>query len=165
MIIIGLDPGTATTGYGIIRASKKGGQLQFVCLDFGCIKTSPEFLDGERLKKIEYHLGGLIKKFKPDILAVEKIFFFKNLKTVIPVSQAKGVILLTAAKKQIAVFEFTPLFVKMNLTGYGRAQKPEIQKTIKKILKLKEIPKSDDAADALGVAICCALHLKSKPGI
>ena len=91
---------------------------------------------------------------------MENVYFFKNLKTAIPVSQAKGVILLTAAKKRIPVFEFTPLQVKMTITGYGRAEKKQVQEMIKILLRLDKIPSPDDAADALGIAICCALGIK-----
>ncbi len=155
MIILGIDPGTATTGYGIIKAKnlKQRAKNNLKCLSYGCIKTSPEFSDGERLKKINWELNKIIREYKPKVLAVESIFFFKNLKTAMPVSQAKGVILFTAAKKKIPVYEFTPLQVKMAITGYGRAEKKEIQKAIKSILNLKEIPKPDDAADALAIAV------------
>ncbi|HJN62356.1 MAG TPA: crossover junction endodeoxyribonuclease RuvC [Candidatus Parcubacteria bacterium] len=152
MIILGIDPGTATTGYGIIEINKK---KSLKCLGYGHIQTSPALTDGERLKIINNDLGKLINKYQPKILAVENIFFFKNLKTAMPVSQAKGVILLTAAKKRILVYEFTPSQVKMATVGYGRADKSQVQKMVKIILNLKETPKPDDAADALAVAICC----------
>ena len=156
MIIIGIDPGTATTGYGIIRAKnlKRKAKNNLKCLDYGCIKTSPEFTDGERLEKINQELNKIIKEYQPKILAVENIYFFKNLKTVMTVSQAKGVILFTASRKKIPIYEFSPPQVKMAITGYGRAEKKEIQKAIKGILNLKEIPKPDDAADALAIAVC-----------
>ena len=158
MIILGIDPGTATTGYGAIEL-KKNKFLQVV--DCGCIKTSPDCETGERLKKINNELSRLIKKHRPKVLAVESLFFFKNLKTALPVSQAKGVILLAAAKKKVPVLEFTPLQVKMVITGYGWAEKEKVQKKIKKLLNLKKIPKPDDVADALGIAICGALKNKT----
>ncbi len=154
MIIIGIDPGTAHLGYGIIKKTK-GKKNKLKAIDYGCIKTSPDFSDGDRLKKINNELNKLIKKYKPKILAIESLYFFKNLKTALPVSQATGVILLTAAKKKIPVVEFTPLQVKLAITGYGRAEKQQVQKMVKILLNLKEIPQSPDAADALGVAICC----------
>lgn len=161
MIILGIDPGTATTGYGVIKnIGTRNQKLKIV--DYGCIKTSPGFSDGERLKKINNELNKLIGRHKPKILAVENVYFFKNLKTAMPVSQAKGVILLTAAKKKIPVFEFTPLQIKMVIVGYGRASKSQIQKMVKFLLNLKKIPKPDDAADALAVAICCAYALEKK---
>src|SRR3989338_6057685 len=126
MIILGIDPGTATTGYGVIQKSK-----DLKCLGYGTIKTSPDSPPAERLKKINKELNGLIKKHCPKVLAVENVYFFKNFKTALPVSQAKGVILLTAAKKNIPVFEFTPLQVKMAVAGYGRAEKGQVQKMVK----------------------------------
>lgn len=150
MIILGIDPGTATTGYGIVKKSKI-----LECLDCGVIQTSPSSSAPERLKTLNDKLNKLIKKHKPDILAVENLYFFKNLKTALPVSQAKGVILLAAAENNIPVHEFTPLQVKMGITGYGRAEKKQIQKMVQLILRLKNLPKPDDAADALAVAICC----------
>lgn len=163
MIIIGIDPGVAKLGYAFIEIKKKGGKLKTI--DYGCIITDPKFPTGERLKKIHNELNRLIKKYKPKIMAVESLYFFKNLKTAMPVSQAKGVILLTAAKKKIPVFEFTPLQMKMTITGYGKAEKKQVQKMIKILLDLEKKPKDknkreDDAADALGIAICGALKMK-----
>lgn len=155
MIILGIDPGTATTGYGVVKkiSGGKEGVKIFRCLGCGTIKTLPSFPAGERLKKINNELSKLIKKYRPDVLAVEDIYFFKNLKTAVPVSQAKGVILLTAAKNKIPAFQFSPLEVKMTITKFGRAEKEVLQKKIKKTLNLKELPKEDDAADALAVAL------------
>ena len=147
MIILGIDPGTASTGYGIIKKVKS-----FECLGYDVIRTAPGIEAGERLRMINNELSKVIKKYQPDILAIEKLFFFKNLKTAIPVSQAKGSILLTAARKKLPVWEYTPLQVKFTITGNGRADKKEVQKSIQKMLRLKEIPKPDDAADALAVA-------------
>jgi len=151
MVILGIDPGTAATGYGLI---KKNGELKLI--DYGCIKTSTSLTTTERLKELNNQLNSVIRRYKPDMVAVEDIFFFKNLKTVIKVSQARGVILLTAAKLNIPVFEYTPLQVKQAVTSYGRAEKIQVQKMVKILLNLKEIPKPDDASDALAVAICCA---------
>lgn len=158
MIILGIDPGTAATGYGVIRKIKSGKLKRgndVVCLDYGVIQTDPSFTAGQRLKKLYSEISRLIIKHKPKVLAVESIYFFKNLKTAFPVSQAKGVILLAAAKKKIPAYEFTPLQIKMVITGYGRAEKQQIQKMLKVMLRLKEIPKPDDAADALAVALTC----------
>jgi len=152
MIILGIDPGTATTGYGIIRKSQK--KMDFMA--YGCIKTRSDELPQNRLNQIFNQTNKLIKDFSPDVLVIERLFFFKNAKTAIPVSQARGVILLAAARKKIPVYEFTPLEVKMNIVGYGRAQKSQMQKMVKKLLDLDKIPKPDDAADALGLAICYA---------
>ena len=148
MIILGIDPGTASTGYGVIKKSKT-----LECLGYDVIHTSPKMNAGDRLKVINNELSKVIKKYKPDVLAVENIYFFKNLKTAMPVSQAKGVILLTAAKKKIPVWEFSPPQIKLAVTGNGRADKKAVQEKIKEILRLKEIPKPDDAADALAIAV------------
>lgn len=162
MVILGIDPGTATTGWGVIKKTKsrkqkvKSKKTFLKCLDFGLIETNPSLTPAERLKKINKELKKIIKKYKPKILAVENVYFFKNLKTALPISEAKGVIIFTAAQKEIPVLEFTPLQVKMAIGGYGRAEKKQIQKMIKILLNLKEIPQPDDIADALGVAICCA---------
>jgi crossover junction endodeoxyribonuclease RuvC len=162
MIILGIDPGTATTGYGFIKtlSFKKKKVKTIKCIAYGLIETSPSSAMPERLKKLNNELNSLIEKYQPEILAVEKVYFFKNLKTVIPVSQAKGVILLTAAKKKIPVYEFTPMEIKKNLVNYGWAEKKIIQKKIKSLLRLKNTPIIDDAADALATAICCARLLK-----
>ena len=151
MIIIGIDPGLADMGFGIVK--KTGDKLE--CLDYGVITTSPDKKTGQRLNKLFIEVSKLLTKYNPDILAVEKLFFFKNLKTALPVSEAKGVILLAGAKKKIKVQELTPLQVKMGVCGYGRADKKQVQRMIKEILNLEKIPKPDDAADALGVAVCC----------
>jgi len=138
MIILGIDPGTATTGYGIIEVQKsKRGQKGFKCVNFGCIKTDVGTPPGERLKKINNELNKLIRKYKPTLLAVESVYFFKNLKTAMPVSQAKGVVMLTAAKKKIPICEVAPLEVKMAIVGYGKASKSQTQKMVKKILNIK----------------------------
>ncbi|PJE69491.1 MAG: crossover junction endodeoxyribonuclease RuvC [Candidatus Staskawiczbacteria bacterium CG10_big_fil_rev_8_21_14_0_10_38_10] len=164
MIILGIDPGTATTGYGVIKSLSREGchqkgkknQNPLKCLGFGCIKTDSKLATGERLKRIHNELNKLIREYKPDIIYVENVYFFKNLKTAMPVSQAKGVILFTAAKKKIPTYEVAPLEVKMSIVGYGRAEKKQIQKMVENLLKLNTPLKSDDAADALGIAICGA---------
>ncbi len=167
MIIAGIDPGTATTGFAVLKKSKNK-KLKIKTLTYGCITTTPDLVPAERLKKINNELNKLIRKYKPDVLAVESLYFFKNLKTAIPVSQAKGVVLLTAAKKKIPVYEFTPLEVKMTITGYGRAEKKQVQKMIKVLLDLEKIPKftnkklTDDAADALGIALCYIIKANRK---
>ncbi len=156
MLIIGIDPGTATTGYGVIEIKSKQGrkkeELKFIA--YGTIQTAPHQPAELRLKKIYNEVTRLIKKYKPNVLSIEKIFFFKNFKTVIPVSEVRGIILLAAAKKRITIKEFTPLQVKMGISGYGRADKRQVQRMVKKILGLKKIPKPDDAADALAIAVC-----------
>ncbi len=163
MIILGIDPGTATTGYGLIKQNKKTkGKNAFQCLGYGLIQTSPLLAPAERLKKISKELNRLIREYRPEVLAVENVYFFKNLKTALPVSQAKGVIMLAAANKNIPVYELTPLQIKMAVTGYGRAEKRQVQEMIKNELKLKELPRPVDAADALAAAVCCGNLLKKQ---
>lgn len=152
MIILGIDPGIADTGYGIIRVD---GQKLF-CLDYGSIKTKARTDLAERLEIIYKELNKIIKKHKPDLMSVEQLFFCNNAKTALTVGQARGVVLLTAKQNKIPVAEFTPLQVKQAVSSYGQASKMQIQKMVKLILNLKEIPKPDDAADALAVAICAS---------
>jgi len=152
MIILGIDPGTAATGYGVIE--KTSVKLEFICS--GCIRTKANLPISERLNEIDQQLTKIIKKHRPERVAVEDIFFSKNLKTAVAVSQAKGVILARAARMRIPVIEFTPLQIKQAVTSYGRADKTQVQKMVKLLLSLKEIPQPDDAADALAAAICCA---------
>ncbi len=152
MIILGIDPGTATTGYGLIK--KEGNKC--ACLNYGIIKTCPSLKQEERLEIINNEFLDLIKKNQPNVLAIESLYFFKNSKTAIPVSQARGIILMAASQKNIPVYEFTPLQAKMATVGYGRADKKQVQEMVKIILELEEIPKPDDASDALAVAICYA---------
>jgi len=154
MIILGLDPGLAVTGFGVVRKSK---DKKFSVIDYGCILTNKGLPAGDRLKKIHNELNKLIKKHKPDLVSIENVYFFKNLKTVMPVSQAKGVMLLAAAQRNIPIYEVTPLQVKMAIVGYGRADKKQIQRMVAILLNLEKPIKSDDAADALGVAICGGL--------
>ena len=155
MIILGIDPGTATTGYGVIE---KDNNLKMI--DYGCIITTTDYSTAERLNIIDKELSKIIKKYKPDKIAVEDIFFFKNVKTVIKVSQARGVILARAAKTKIEVIEYTPLQIKQAVTSYGRADKNQVQQMVKLLLNLKQTPKPDDAADALATAICCANSIR-----
>ena len=162
MIILGIDPGSAITGYAVIK-KQKGSKQCLEVIDFGCIITEKFAATGERLKKIHKEILKLIEKHHPNIVSVETLFFFKNLKTIMPVSQTKGVILLAAAEKKVQVLEFTPLQMKMAITGYGRAEKKQLQEMIKKTLDLnnfdlkKNNRKKDDAFDALGMAICAAI--------
>jgi len=158
---MGLDPGTATTGYGIIKLKrrKEKGKIDIELVAYGVILTKANGYMPNRLLEIYKEIGRLLNKHKPDKVALESLFFFKNQKTVMTVSQARGVIMLACAKHKLAVQEYPPLQVKNLLCQNGRADKKEIQETVKKILKMKIIPKPDDAADALAAAICCAHHL------
>lgn len=147
-IILGIDPGTSRVGYGLIE--KNGADL--INLAYGCLPIDKTRI----LQSIKEGLNKLIAKYKPDRVAVEKIFFFKNAKTVISVSEARGVIMLTLLEKGLDIREFTPLEVKQGISGYGRADKKQVQNMVKLILKLDSIPEPDDAADALAIAICCS---------
>lgn len=154
MIILGLDPGSAKTGYGVIE---KRPRSKLECITYGCITTPQSKSNSERLLLLEKELAGILKRYQPNVAAVERLFFFKNLKTVMPVSEARGVILLTLARHKIPMYEFTPLQVKMTIAGYGRAEKKQVQRMVKEILSLPEIPKPDDAADGLAMAIACSI--------
>ncbi len=148
-IILGIDPGVATTGYAFIEEIGK----KHTVIDYGIIKTVANTEFSQRLKFIHQDLNTLIKKFKPDAVAVEELFFAKNVKTAMMVGQARGVIVLTAIMHNLAVTDFTPLQIKQAVCGYGRADKHQVQNMVKNILKLKDIPKPDDAADALAIAL------------
>ncbi len=149
MIILGIDPGYAIIGYGIIDTSKSD-----MVVDYGAITTPKEDSLPIRLEAIENSLKFLFDKFKPDVVAIEELFYFKNQKTVIQVAQARGVIILACQKYCGNIYEYTPLQIKQALTGQGRAEKAQVQYMVKAILGLNSIPKPDDAADALAVAIC-----------
>jgi crossover junction endodeoxyribonuclease RuvC len=157
MKILGIDPGTATTGFGLIE---KSGSI-LVKLDAGVIYTPKTEYMQNRLKILYDDLSQLIKTHQPDCMAVEKLFFTNNITTAMSVSQARGIALLVAAQNEIKLAEYTPLQVKMSVTGYGQAEKRQIQEMVKKILKLSVIPKPDDAADALAIAICHGASLSS----
>lgn len=149
MRILGIDPGTATTGWGLAEVDgtkMKAGSC-------GCILTPAKQNQAKRLAHIYADLSLIIKKTKPDVMAIEKLFFIRNVTTAMTVGEARGVCLLVAEQNGLPIFEYTPLQVKQALTGYGKAEKSQIQMMVKNILKLKEIPKPDDMADALAIAI------------
>ncbi len=150
MIILGIDPGYAIVGYGVIE--KNGYETK--CLDYGAITTDKDTDFPTRLTQIAEGLEFLIDKYKPDCLAIEELFFQNNQKTAIMVAQARGVVVMLAKQKIGELFEYTPLQIKQALTGQGRAEKAQVQFMVKAILNLEKIPKPDDAADALAVAIC-----------
>ena len=150
MRIIGIDPGTAILGFGVIDSIKG---LQPVLVDAGVIRTPSDQSDGQRLATIYSELTNIIKENKPEIIVVEKLFFAQNVTTAMTVSQARGVVLLVGERANLELFEYTPLQIKQALTGYGRAEKKQIQEMVRVILKLKEVPKPDDCADALAAAI------------
>jgi crossover junction endodeoxyribonuclease RuvC len=153
--VLGIDPGTATVGWAVLE--EKGGCVK--PLSYGHISTSPKKSASERIKEIADDLEKIIKKYKPSESAVEDIFFFKNLKTAIKVSESRGATLLTLENNKVKIASYTPLQVKQALTGYGRAEKKQIQIMVKNILNLKSIPKPDDTADAIAIAIC---HINSR---
>lgn len=158
MVILGIDPGKAETGWGVIKTTKK----KMVCLGYGVIKTPAGLKDPERLRMIFNEISRIFREYEPDHLAVETLYFVKNRKTAMGVAQARGVVLLAGARKKVPTQDFTPLEIKMAICGYGRAKKSQVQKMIKKLLNLEKVPRPNDAADALGAAICLARTLNSK---
>ena len=155
MVILGIDPGYAIIGYGVIDTERKNQVI-----DYGAIITPKEDPLPLRLEAIDSSLKYLFEKYKPNAVAIEELFYFKNQKTVIQVAQARGVIVLACQKYCGNLYEYTPLQIKQALTGQGRAEKAQVQYMVKAILGLDEIPKPDDAADALAVAIC---HSQTSP--
>lgn len=151
VIVLGVDPGTAITGYGVVRTA--GDRVE--ALDFGCIKTSEDESLGSRLKRIHDGVVELIRRYCPDMVAVEELFFSKNARTAMAVGEARGVVLLAAAVCGCAVREYTPMQVKQAVTGYGKADKRQVQAMVRTLLRLDRVPHPDDAADALAVAISC----------
>jgi crossover junction endodeoxyribonuclease RuvC len=154
-LAIGIDPGTATTGYGLVRETRDGS---LEAVDFGVIITPKDISDAERLDMLYQQLGAILKQYQPVTCGVEKLFFQKNISTAITVGQARGVILLALAQAGLDVAEYTPNEVKLAVSGYGSADKRQVQEMVRILLALPTIPKPDDAADALAIAIC---HLHS----
>ena len=150
MIILGIDPGVATIGFGLVRAERNRNQL----LRYGVITTPPGIPLSNRLLQISNDREELIHAFHPDEMAVEELFFTKNITTGIAVAHGRGVILLAAEKLGVPVFEYTPMQVKQAVVGYGKAEKRQVMLMTQRLLHMKEIPKPDDAADALALAIC-----------
>lgn len=153
MIILGLDPGLATMGYGVIEKRANG---ETVAVDFGVACTPKDESLPVRLAMLEDGINEILKKFKPDEIAVEELFFSKNVTTGIPVAHARGVMLLTCIKYCGKLYEYTPNQIKQALTGYGKADKKQIQRVTTTLLRLNAVPRPDDAADALAVALCHA---------
>lgn len=150
MIILGIDPGFARIGYGILK--KENGN--FLTLDYGCITTSAQEEFPLRLESIEKDILSLVKKYKPDCCAIEDLFFQKNTRTAMTVASAKGVILLAIRKNKLPISQYTPLQVKQAVTGYGKAEKIQVTNMVRSILRIKGPIKLDDTADALAIAIC-----------
>ena len=152
MIILGIDPGYAIVGWGVIRYERG----KFIPVDFGAITTPAGMPFNRRLEILYDELTDLLALHNPDTVAVEKLYFQTNAKTAIDVAQARGVTMLALQKKGVPVFEYTPLQVKSAVTGFGQAQKPQVMEMTKRLLRLKAVPKPDDTADALAIAICHA---------
>ena len=152
MIILGIDPGYATVGYGIVKFEKN----KFTTIDYGAIITGAELEFPLRLEMIFDKITELIGKYRPDAMSVEELFFNTNVKTAIAVGHARGVILLAGQKSRVSVYEYTPLQVKQAVVGYGRAEKKQVMEMTRIILGLEKVPKPDDTADALALAICHA---------
>ncbi|MCC7432859.1 crossover junction endodeoxyribonuclease RuvC [Candidatus Peregrinibacteria bacterium] len=158
MIIFGIDPGYATTGFGIIKTDGQDIEV----LDFGAITTTPDISKNQRIRQTIEDLLSLFQEYRPDQIAIEELFFSKNVKTAMQVSESRGAMLYEITRQNLPVYEYKPNQVKNNLCGNGSAPKEQIQKMVQIILNLQEIPKPDDAADALAIAICHANHLKNQ---
>jgi crossover junction endodeoxyribonuclease RuvC len=156
VIIIGIDPGLATVGFGVIRKEED----RIIPVSYGCIRTSSEKQNPERLMEIYDEVNALFEKYTPCAVAVERLFFTNNITSAMGVSEARGVIFLAAQQKNIPVIEYTPKQVKQAITGSGRADKKQMQEMIKRLLDLDEVPKPDDAADGLSIALCHINYIK-----
>lgn len=152
MVILGIDPGYAIIGYGVIYYNAN----RFSVLEYGAVTTDSKDKFTTRLSQIYADVCKIIERCKPDAISIEKLYFNTNTTTAIDVAQARGVILLAATQNNIPVFEYTPLQVKSAVTGYGRAEKKQVMEMVKNILRLEKIPKPDDTADALAIAVCHA---------
>ncbi len=157
MRILGIDPGTGILGFGVIDVDTRGA---FTMVDAGVIRTPVKQPDSDRLNTIYNELHEIITATKPAIMSVEKLFFSQNVTTAMSVSQARGVVLLCGKQHKLDLHEFTPQQIKLAITGQGRADKKQVQEMVRMLLRLKEIPKPDDAADALAAAICCATNMR-----
>ena len=158
MAVLGIDPGYAIVGYGLVK--KEGNDIK--PLQYGVIRTAADIPIEQRLNEIYSDLTQLIEAFRPESVAIEKLYFNTNEKTAINVAQARGVIILACTRAGVPIYEYTPLQVKMSVVGYGRAEKKQVQELTRSILKLDKIPKPDDAADALAIAVCHA-HAAGNP--
>lgn len=157
MRILGIDPGTGILGFGVIDVDAKGSAK---LVDGGVIRTPVKQADSERLHTIYDELGEVIKATSPTVMAVEKLFFSQNVTTAMSVSQARGVVLLLGRQHELELHEYTPQQIKLALTGYGKADKKQMQEMVRMTLNLKEVPKPDDCADAIAAALCCAQSVR-----
>jgi crossover junction endodeoxyribonuclease RuvC len=160
VIVLGIDPGTARLGYGVV--DRKGSKLTM--LDYGCLETTNDRPLEQRLLIIHEGLTDLVETHHPEAVGVERLFFNKNVQTAFAVGQARGVVLLVAAQHGLPVFEYGPHEVKLAVTGYGRAPKDQVQRMVQMVLSMTELPRPDDAADALAVAVCTA-HAATPPTV
>ena len=152
MIVLGIDPGTARLGYGLVE--RQGSALAM--LDYGCLETIDDRPLAQRLLIIHEGIDDLIRTYRPEAVGVERLFFNKNVQTAMAVGQARGVVLLVAAQHGLPVLEYGPHEVKLAVTGYGRAPKEQVQRMVQLVLSMEQLPRPDDAADALAVAVCTA---------
>ncbi|HHT64858.1 MAG: crossover junction endodeoxyribonuclease RuvC [Caldicoprobacterales bacterium] len=152
MVILGIDPGMAITGYGVIESDKNNNKMKV--LDYGVVTTPSDMETSQRLLHIFNSVEELIRQYSPDAIAYEELFFNKNVKTALIIGHARGAAVVAGARQGIDLYEYTPLQVKQAVAGYGRADKQQVQSMVKLLLNLREIPKPDDAADALAVAVC-----------
>ena len=155
-VILGIDPGLATCGYALVEST---GQRSFQLLESGAIRTSSDDPIDVRLKDIHTEVLNLVEEYEPELVAVEKIFFSNNQKTAVMVAQARGVIVLAARGRE--VFSYSPLEIKKTITGYGKANKRQVQTMVQRLLGLNELPSPADAADAIGISLCCGLDANS----
>lgn len=154
MLILGIDPGYGRLGWGLIDAEKS--------VAYGCLETNKNLTEARRLNELFDGLTKLLKKFKPEAVSVESLFFFQNITTAMKVAQARGIVLLACEKLDIPTYSYAPLQIKMAVTGYGRADKNQVQQMTKSILKLESIPRPDDSADALAIALTHSFSYKLK---
>lgn len=152
MRVLGIDPGTAIVGYGLVQ---EAGTARYEALDWGCLRTPSDLAPARRLQMIYEGMRDLLARHRPDVVAVEQLFFNQNVTTALAVGQARGVMLLAAVQAGCELAEYTPAQVKQAVVGYGKAEKIQVQSLVRMSLGLKETPKPDDAADALAVALCC----------
>jgi crossover junction endodeoxyribonuclease RuvC len=161
VIVLGIDPGTARTGYGIV--SREGSRLRLVT--YGCIETVPDRPAEARLLMIHEALGRLLEEHQPEAMGVERLFFNKNVQTAMAVGQARGVVLLAAAQHGLPLYEYGPHEVKLAVTGYGHAAKDQVQRMVQAVLAMDQLPRPDDAADALAVAVCTSNSARTQAAV
>jgi len=152
MRILGIDPGMAIVGYSIVDIEED----ESILVASGSVKTDKNKSDAARLLEINQDIETLINLYKPEVASIEKLFFFKNQKTIIPVAEARGVIILALEKYEVPIYEYTPMVVKQVMTGYGRATKDEVAKMVEMSVKYKKLPKLDDTLDSIAIALCHA---------